>query len=344
MLRAELLEVDDPRWADLVASHPDANPFHHPAWVRLVSDCYRFRPFAAAVSTADGSLSAGIPVVEVRNPLRRRRWVSLPFTDHCPVLYDSEAARDVLLELLRGRAGVERVASVELRTAVGSSTVQESAVGVLHELALGPDCDEVYQRFDKSRVQGSIRRAQREGVTVRAADCEDDVSGTYYDLHVRTRRRLGVPAQPRRLFRLLWERVIETGLGFVLLAHLDNSVIAGAVFLHWNGHLIYKFAASDEAHRKSQPNHAILWEAIRRGCEGGGGAMDFGRSGPNDHGLRAFKSGWGAVERPLIYTTIVGPPRVAAGSAAEDALGGLLRRSPLWVCRGVGAALYRYAA
>ena len=122
-------------------------------------------------------------------------------------------------------------------------------MGVLHELALGPDSDEVYRRFDKSRVQGSIRRAQRDGVTVRAADCEDDVSGTYYDLHVRTRRRLGVPAQPRRFFRLLWERVIETGLGFVLLAHVGTSAVAGAVFLHWNGHLIYKFAASDEAHR-----------------------------------------------------------------------------------------------
>jgi CelD/BcsL family acetyltransferase involved in cellulose biosynthesis len=344
VLRTELLEVNDPRWADLAASHPNALPFHHPAWVGLVRDCYRFRSFAAAVSAPDGSLSAGVPVVEVRDPLRRRRWVSLPFTDHCPVISDSEAARDALLGLLREQAAAERVASVELRTAVGSPPVPESVVGVLHELALGTDPDEVYRRFDKSRVQGSIRRAQREGVTVRAADCEDDVAGTYYDLQVRTRRRLGVPPQPRRFFRLLWERVIETGLGFVLLAHVDNSVIAGAVFLNWNRHLIYKFAASDEAHRKSQPNHAILWEAIRRGCELGCHTMDFGRSGPTDDGLRAFKSGWGAVERPLVYTTIVGSPRGAKESRAEDALRGLLRRSPLWVCRGVGAALYRYAA
>ena len=284
-------------------------------------------------------------MVEVRDPLRRRRWVSLPFTDHCPVLSDSEAARDALLGLLRERAAAERVASVELRTAVGSSTVPESVVGVLHELALGPDCDEVYGRFDKSRVRGSIRRAQRDGVRSVLPNPRMTSRAPYYDLHVRTRRRLGVPAQPQRFFRLLWERVIETGLGFVLLAHVGTSVVAGAVFLQGNGHLIYKFAASDEAHRKSQPNHAILWEAIRRGCERGCRAMDFGRSGPTDHGLRAFKSGWGAVERPLVYTGIVGPPpRVATGSAAEDALRRVLRRSPLWVCRGVGTALYRYAA
>ena len=45
VLRTELLEVNDPRWAHLAASHPNAIPFHHPAWVGLVSDCYRFRLF-----------------------------------------------------------------------------------------------------------------------------------------------------------------------------------------------------------------------------------------------------------------------------------------------------------
>jgi hypothetical protein len=60
--------------------------------------------------------------------------------------------------------------------------------------------------------------------------------------------------------------------------------------------------------------------------------------------LRAFKDGWGAAERPLIYTTLVGSPRRAAAGPAEGALRPVLQRSPLWVCRGVGAALYRYTA
>jgi CelD/BcsL family acetyltransferase involved in cellulose biosynthesis len=344
VLKAEIVEIDDPRWADLATSHPDALPFHHPAWAGLIRDCYRFRAFAAVVSTADGALSAGIPLIEARDPLRRRRWVSLPFTDHCPVLSDSAGARDELLGLLRARAATERVTSVELRTAVGVPAAAENVAGVLHEMPLGPDCDEVYRRFHKSRVQGSIKRAQREGVAIRTADCEDDVSQTYYDLHVRTRRRLGVPAQPRRFFRLLWERVIESGLGFVFLAHVGGPAVAGAVFLHANGRLIYKFSASDEAHRRRQPNHAMLWEAIRWGCEHGCRAMDFGRSDSNDHGLREFKSGWGATERPLVYTALVGASRRSTGGAAEEALRRVLRRSPLWLCRGLGGALYRYVA
>jgi CelD/BcsL family acetyltransferase involved in cellulose biosynthesis len=342
-MTTEIVDIDDPRWVELVSSRPDALPFHHPAWVRLVRDCYRFRAFAAIAPAADGSAGGGIPLVEARDPLRRRRWVSLPFTDHCPVLCDAGGG-DELLDGLRGRAAAERVDSVELRADVGAPAAATSVVGVLHELPLGPDCDAVYRRFHKSRVRGSIRRAGREGVTVRPADREDDVTGTYYNLHVRTRRRLGVPVQPRRLFQLLWERIVGAGLGFVLLAEAGGSAIAGGVFLHWNGNLVYKFGASDENHRLLQPNHAILWEAIRWGCERGYESMDFGRSGLEDHGLRAFKDGWGATERPLVYTTLVGSPRRAAGGRAEAALRPVLRRSPLWVCRGVGAALYRYAA
>ena len=83
----------------------------------------------------------------------------------------------------------------------------------------------------------------------------------------------------------------------------------------------------------SRSRTRVLWEAIRLGCERGCHAMDFGRSGPTDHGLRAFKSGWGAVERPLVYTTIVGPPRGAASSAAPDVLRGLLRGPALGLSR-----------
>ena len=203
MLRTELLEVQRPTFGGpgRVASKcpsvsspglggPDVTP------TDPVFRCRRSAP--------DGSLSAGVPVVEVRDPLRETSLgLAAVHPTTAPVLSDSEAERDALLGLLRERAAAERAASVELRTAVGSSTLPESSWAYSHELVLGPDCDEVYGRFDKSRVRGSIKRAQRDGVTVRAAESEDDVTRTDYDLHVRTRRRLGVPAQPQRFFRLL---------------------------------------------------------------------------------------------------------------------------------------------
>ena len=60
----EVLEspIDDPRWRELADTHPDAGPFHLPAWASLIADCYRFRAFALTVREGDEVL-AGLPVV-----------------------------------------------------------------------------------------------------------------------------------------------------------------------------------------------------------------------------------------------------------------------------------------
>jgi CelD/BcsL family acetyltransferase involved in cellulose biosynthesis len=334
--------LDDPRWRDLVASHPAAVPFHHPGWAALLRDCYGFRSFAAITATGDGSASAGLPVMEVRSPSRRLRWVSLPFADYSPLLCDSAADRDALLEWLRARATEAGVASVEVRGPVGTAAASTQA-GVVHELVLQPDPEVVLREAHRS-TRRNVRLSQQRGVTVRRAESEDDVARTYYDLHLRTRRRLGVAAQSRTFFRLLWKHLVQPGLGFVLLAETGRKTVAGAVYLRWNGHLTYKFGASDASSWDLRPNHALMWEAIRWGCDNGYRVLNFGRSALKDTGLRTFKEGWGADEQPLTYATVMGPMRESNGFLVEAVLGSVLRRSPLWVCRGVGSALYRYAA
>src|SRR5262249_25203559 len=96
-----LLELPDPRWLDFARSCPDALPFHHPAWIDLLSECYGYRPLALALTDGTGQIRAGVPVIQVNGPLGRRRWITLPFTDYCPILADGRAAAglvDVLME------------------------------------------------------------------------------------------------------------------------------------------------------------------------------------------------------------------------------------------------------
>ena len=104
----------------------------------------------------------------------------------------------------------------------------------------------------------------------------------------------------------LWSRLIKSGLGFVVLAYKDSTPIAGALFLAWNGTLIYKYSASDPLYWRYRPNNLVLWTAIRWGCEHGYHLMDFGKTDLANQGLRDFKSGWGATETPLIYSYIGG--------------------------------------
>src|SRR5881409_764742 len=80
-----VLEIDDKRWIRFVERVPGALPFHHPSWARLLADCYGYRPLALVLEDED-DVAAGIPAIETRTVLGRRRWISLPFTDYSPPL------------------------------------------------------------------------------------------------------------------------------------------------------------------------------------------------------------------------------------------------------------------
>jgi CelD/BcsL family acetyltransferase involved in cellulose biosynthesis len=340
--RAMMLDLHDPRWLEFVRSCSNASPFHHPSWAKLLADCYGYRPFALTLTDAAGGIRAGVPVLEVRGPLGGRRWVALPFTDYCPLLTRDRTVGEVVpslveevssrkLDLLELRAGLPEHGQLHARTEA-----------VRHTLALGADPDELYRRFSKMH-QRNIRKAERAGVQVEHGQAASDVE-TFYSLHLLTRQRLGVPIQPRRYFHLLARDIVRRGLGFVLSARVDGVPAAAAVFLAWNGTLVYKYGASDPRLWEARPNNLLFWSAIRWGCENGYHTLDWGRTDLEDQGLRDFKSGWGANEEPLIYSVVADAPRRSTSAQLRKAMGAVIRRSPPWVCQAVGECLYRFAA
>jgi CelD/BcsL family acetyltransferase involved in cellulose biosynthesis len=340
-----VLEMSDPRWAGFVATHPAATPFHHPDWTRLVAGCYGFRAFALALRDVTGVIRAGMPVVEVRHLRSGPKWVSLPFTDYCPPLVSKRQEEEQLVAALWQASRAAGVRRVEIRAPIaGDSAAGPTALR--HVLALGRNPAEVHAGFHRSQVQRNIRRAEREGLTVRRATDPHDLVDTFYRLHLRTRRRQGVPVQPHRFFRLLWENTITTGLGSVLIVEASAQPIAAAVFLAWNETVIYKFGASDASSWSLRPNHLLFWHAIRAACEQGCRWFDFGRTDIGQEGLRNFKLSWGAVEEPLFYGTLGGKPGSApsAEGMAARMLGPVIRHGPLLLCRAFGETLYRYIA
>jgi len=44
-----------------------------------------------------------------------------------------------------------------------------------------------------------------------------------------------------------------------------------------------------------------MWEAIKWYCQNGYQSFCFGRTEPENHGLRQFKNGWGTKERMINY-------------------------------------------
>ncbi|MEO8168807.1 MAG: GNAT family N-acetyltransferase, partial [bacterium] len=263
------IEIIDPcvsaEWLSFINTHPDAGVFHHPSWLQMLRDVYGYRIFAVCIRTGN-EITAGIPFADVRSSILGKRWVSLPFSDHCTPLLpaaDPECTT-MLMDYLKTRQGVD-TPKIEVRWNLdnGQNIFHEEAF-VTHLLELRKDPNTVRSTFHKSLVR-SLVKAEKEGVVVRQGTTPEDLS-KFYDLQVMTRKRLGVPAQPRYFFEGVWKYIIEAGLGYILLAYKDGRAIGGGVYFTFGKTAYYKYGASDFEYRQFRPSHACMWEAIRRSC------------------------------------------------------------------------------
>jgi lipid II:glycine glycyltransferase (peptidoglycan interpeptide bridge formation enzyme) len=120
-------------------------------------------------------------------------------------------------------------------------------------------------------------------------------------LNAITRRDHGLPPQPRRFFQNVYDHILSREMGFIVLASCRRAAIAANLYFHFGDQLIYKYGASDRAFQHLRANNLVMWEAIQWGCEHGCTSLCFGRTEPDNEGLRQFKAGWGARERLIKY-------------------------------------------
>ena len=340
-LRVQRVALDDPRWLELVGSSPDAEPSHAPAWTRLVADAYGFAAFVLVV-VQGGHVVAGLPLVDVTTRLRGRRFSCLPFTDHCAPLGPPEMIGH-LTRSLRDLRQQERLTRIEVRTELPAVApdVHCYVSGLRHRIRLERDLDGAFAALS-SHHRRAVRTAERAGVRIEIG-ASPVLVDVFSRLHATTRRRLGVPVQPRRFLKALGASLERDSLGYVAVAWHDERPVAASVFLTANGVVMYKYGASDADSWKHRPNNLLVWSAIQRSVEQGAAIFDFGRSDVGQEGLCSFKRNFGAVETPLRYTSIGDAPRLGHPRPGK-LLQRVIQRSPPFVGEVVGRALYRYVA
>jgi CelD/BcsL family acetyltransferase involved in cellulose biosynthesis len=335
------LPLGDPRWSEFTSSNADATPFHLPAWAKLIADCYRFEAFVLAVVSADGEILAGAPTTAVRSPLGRSRWVSLPFSDSCPLLVRPGVPVEDAVALLRDHALASGASELEVRGPLPLSAGRfpvEAGYNYLLQLPSDPSALHPSKGHRQNRNQ-----AERRGVRIRHGSSAEDVAA-FYRLHTLTRRRQGVPVQPRRFFDLIGQRLLERGHGFVSTATLDGDVVAAGLFLTHNGTLAAKFRASDPARQDTGAGFLVDWESMVTACAEGYHTLDLGRTDHGEDGQRRYKTGWGASEEPLVYTHLSDDAPNASRLHGGGLSRRIVRRSPLWAVRMIGEVLYRWTA
>ena len=289
----------DSEWDDAIRMHPDATIFHSTAWARVLVDTYGHRPCYVQMSL-NGNLLALIPMMEVQSVLTRSRGICLPFSDYCAPLAFSTFGHELVAQELQQIARERRWSYFELRShsmVPINVPASESYYGHFLDLRIGPEA--VISNFSSS-VQRAVRKAQRSGLSV-SIQSSPDAMAQFYKLHVRTRRRHGVPPQPRSFFINIQRHLISTGFGFIVLVESQKGPIAAAMFFRLGRHAVYKFGASDERLQELRANNLAMFEAIRYLAEGGAEVLHFGRTERENQGLRRFKLSWGATEEKIDY-------------------------------------------
>jgi hypothetical protein len=241
-----------------------------------------------------------LPLMEVASRFTGSRGVCLPFSDCCAPLLFGDAEGDALLAQLHELAAERKWNHVELRGGVPAPARDGAAATFYgHTLDLSGGEEALFARFNSS-VHRAIRKAERSGVSVDILQTRDAMR-EFYRLHCQTRRCHGVPPQPFAFFRHIQEEIIAPGCGFIALARSGTRCIAAAVFFHWGGQGLFKFGASEKTRQNLRPNNLAIWEGMRYLLRHACRSLHFGRTAPDNEGLRRFKLSWGTTEEMLPY-------------------------------------------
>ena len=338
----QFIDPQDPRWLSFTQSQSDAVIFHHPSWIDVLTQTYHYRPFILAHCAANGDIQAGLPAMEVNSRLTGgRRWVSLPFSDYCPPLAVDTPALLEFTERLSALAVLPEIPRIELRWQFPPHPqIIPYQHHVLHLNHLDMDFDVDYARIHK-RMRKHIRQTERANLRLEFGSQPEDIR-KFYQLQLETRRRHGVPVQPRKFFDLLASQVLQKGMGFVLTAYQDDRMLAGLVLLHYQKTVTLKYSADTRDYEKLKPNYLLDVTAIRWSHENGFQTIDYGRSALENTGLQDYKTRLGATEMPLYYGVIGGEPPSSGDSKLMGIMGTIIRFSPKFVCRAAGEILYRH--
>ncbi|MGE5709373.1 MAG: GNAT family N-acetyltransferase [Nitrospira sp.] len=292
--------LQDVRWPDLIARHPNASVFHTRGWLSALQATYGYTPVAYTTSAPTENLTNALLFCAVRSWLTGRRLVSLPFSDHCEPLLEHSAQFQKLCAFVKSLRKQERWKYVELRSANSllnfNAGFSPSATYLLHRLDIRPGLDSLHKGFHKDCIQRKIVRAERESLTYETGRSELLLEHLYGLLQL-TRSRHHVPPQPFEWFQNLMAYMGKDAC--IRIASKAGRPIAGILTLDHGKKMVYKYGGSDAKYNNLGATPMLFWQAIKEAKEAGMEELDLGRSNLDNIGLTTFKDRWSAARSTL---------------------------------------------
>ena len=281
-------------WDTYVLSSPLSNGYHLSGWRRVIEEAFGHQTYYFLVQGPEGTVQGVAPLVLLASRGFGRFLVSLPFVNYGGVIAEAHEVRSRLEECIIEQARAVNADHVELRHEEVTNTSWVSTERkVSMRLSLPNSYEKLLQGFP-SKLRSQVRRAQKEGMTVRVggSDCLDE----FYAVFSRCMRDLGTPVYAKGFFGKILQ-VFPKETRICVVSHGETPVAAGFLY-GFRSSLEIPWAASDKRFNKLAPNMLLYGTALEYACQQGFQIFDFGRSTP-ESGTYRFKAQWGAQPKQL---------------------------------------------
>jgi len=148
---------------------------------------------------------------------------------------------------------------------------------------LTPDIDTILTGLNQ-KGRHAIRRAERDGVTVKRVETNDENCRMFYELLTETANVQGFAGsiRPYDYYLQFWQRFAAATMGQLFLAYFDGQVVAGAFALVFGDKSTYKDGASRRVDGAYGVTHLVQWHVIQWAKEKGATVHDLCGTPPSD--------------------------------------------------------------
>ena len=146
---------------------------------------------------------------------------------------------------------------------------------------LSPDLDDILAGLNQ-KGRHAIRRAERDGVTVKRVESDEKNCRVFYDLLADTAKAQGFSVRSFDYQLKFWRRFSDDGMGQLFFAYVDGKVVAGAYAMVFGHKSTYKDGASVRERTAYGASHLLQWEVITWAKEQGSKVHDLCGAPPSE--------------------------------------------------------------
>jgi lipid II:glycine glycyltransferase (peptidoglycan interpeptide bridge formation enzyme) len=246
----------------------------------------------------EDKIQAGIPLMKI-SKFGFNSYYSMPYGGYGSILLSNnnkEKANELIHHLscfTKGRWGIIELVDFynELEGYMGGFNRDRR---ITHILPLLPNSQEVWEKSINPKTRNKISQAQKKGITVSIVESENEIKECY-KMREDTIKRHEVSTNylPLKFYLALFDEM-KNYLRWTI-AYKDNQALAYAIHFVYKDTIIWWDNSSYTSALQYRPNNALIWEAIKWGCENGYKYYNLG--GSPSEGLIKFKESWGADEK-----------------------------------------------